>query len=378
MSGNWVPNPAQKLIDTALAARSARVVTGKSQHSPAPVLRDSPSRRLCDSLSRPLLDLRLSVIDACNYRCGYCMPADTTYRFFHPEERLSFAELERLARIFGELGAVRLRITGGEPLLRPELPELIQRLADLPNLADLALTTNGELLAEQAADLARAGLRRLTVSLDSLNHRVFRQLSGGRGDLSRVRHGIDAAIGAGLRPIKLNTVVQKGVNDRPQDLLALVAFARERDLPLRFIEYMDAGNRNGWRPAQVVSSAELLELLRAAGLELVPQSFAEFGETARRYRFADGPGELGFISSVSAPFCGGCTRARISAEGRLYTCLFAGEGRDLRALLRGGADDAALKDAIAQTWRARRERYSEERFRQEQGAQKVEMFRIGG
>ncbi|MCR9141497.1 MAG: GTP 3',8-cyclase MoaA [bacterium] len=341
-----------------------------------------------DRLGRPMLDLRISVIDACNYRCGYCMPADQEYRFFRPDERLSFDELVRLARIFGEAGTLAIRITGGEPLLRKDLPQLLERLAALPGLRDLALTTNGELLAEHASELKAAGLQRVTVSLDSMDPARFRELSGGRGDLRRVLAGIDAALAAGLRPLKINTVIQKGRNDR--DWPALLDFARERDIAVRFIEYMDAGNRNGWRPEQVVTSAHLLEEMlqrqRAGeGPELVAEPHAQFGETARRYRFADGRGGVGFISSVSSPFCGGCTRARLSADGRLYTCLFSGDGLDLRAALRSGAADAHLSALIAQVWARRSDRYSEERFLSRnaatasQGAkEKVEMFRIGG
>lgn len=333
-----------------------------------------------DRLGRPLLDLRISVIDACNYRCGYCMPADREYQFFRPEQRLSFDEIVRLARIFGQSGELNIRITGGEPLLRKDLPQLIERLAALPAIADLALTTNGELLADHAQDLKAAGLDRVTVSLDSLNPERFRQLSGGRGDLTRVLAGIDAALEANLQPLKINTVIQKGLNDH--DCLSLIDFARDRDIAVRFIEYMDAGNSNGWRPDQVVTSAHLIEEIiqhqrTTGGPELVAEVQAEFGETARRYRFSDGRGAVGFISSVSSPFCGGCTRARLSADGRLYTCLFAGDGVDLRESLRADVDDEGLSEIIASTWGARSDRYSEERFLFRKG-EKVEMFRMGG
>ena len=380
--------------ETEAVARSAiaNTASGKSKPaaselaatSPAATTGGAPTR---DRLGRPLLDLRISVIDACNYRCGYCMPAEQTYSFFRSDELLDFAEIERLARIFGELGAIHLRITGGEPLLRKNLPDLIERLAFAPGVEDLALTTNGELLAENAERLKAAGLRRITVSLDSLDPDRFRELSGGRGSLTRVLAGIDAALAAGLRPLKINSVVKKGCNDRPADVARLVAFARERDITVRFIEYMDAGNRNGWRPDQVVTSADLFETILdqqrvTGGPELIAEPYESYGETARRYRFADGRGGVGFISSVSSPFCGGCTRARLSADGRLYLCLFARDGLDLRALLRSGAPDAAVMDAIARVWRARDDRYSEERFRNaeksSEGAEKVEMFRVGG
>jgi cyclic pyranopterin phosphate synthase len=358
-----------------IAATPRQPTTGRKA-APSP-------KGLRDRLGRPLVDLRVSVIDACNYRCGYCMPADQEYQFFQPAERLNFDELVRLAGIFGEAGALNIRITGGEPLLRKNLPRLIQRLAALPSTADLALTTNGELLAEHAADLKAAGLKRVTVSLDSLHPERFRELSGGRGDLSRVLKGIEAALAAGLRPLKINTVIQKGRNDR--DWPELLAFAREHDLAVRFIEYMDAGNRNGWRPEEVVTSTRLLEeilqhLRATGGPALSAEPHAEFGETARRYRFADGRGAIGFISSVSSPFCGGCTRARLSADGRLYTCLFSGIGVDLRAALRSGADDREVAEIIAKTWGGRSDRYSEERFlsRAKTSDEKVEMFRIGG
>lgn len=341
-----------------------------------------------DRLGRPMLDLRISVIDACNYRCGYCMPADQSYRFFSPDERLSFSEIERLARLFGRISggaaSLAIRITGGEPLLRKDLPRLIERLAELPATADLALTTNGELLAECAQDLKAAGLDRITISLDSLDPERFRELSGGRGNLAQVLRGVDAALAADLRPLKINTVIQKGQNDG--DWPALLDFAREKDVSVRFIEYMDAGNRNGWRPEQVVTSAHLLEEIigrqrATGGPELQAEPHAEFGETARRYRFADGRGGIGFISSVSSPFCGGCTRARLSADGRLYTCLFASQGMDLRQALRSGADDSEITQLISGAWRRRSDRYSEERFllaRENERDEKVEMFRVGG
>jgi cyclic pyranopterin phosphate synthase len=331
-----------------------------------------------DRLSRPLRDLRVSVIDACNYRCGYCMPGGADYRFFRADERLSFAEIERLVRLFVRLGVSAVRITGGEPLLRKDLPELVARLAAIAGLVDLSLTTNGELLAGCAADLKAAGLQRITVSLDSLDPATFQAMSGGRGSLERVLAGLDAALAAGLRPVKINTVVQKGRNEHHWP--ALVELARARGLALRFIEYMDAGTRNRWRPEQVVPSATLLEEI-AARYPLRALPAQTYGETARRYIFEDRPpAEVGFISSVTQPFCGGCTRARLSADGRFYTCLFAHEGADLRGPLRAGQGDAELLRALGSLWQGRRDRYSEERFLAgaHAGESKVEMFRVGG
>jgi cyclic pyranopterin phosphate synthase len=328
-----------------------------------------------DRLQRPLRDLRVSVIDACNYRCGYCMPEGADYRFFAADERLGFDEICRLARIFVSMGVTGIRITGGEPLLRKDLPELVARLARIPGLRDLSLTTNGELLSGCADDLKAAGLQRVTVSLDSLDPENFLRMSGGRGNLKRVLAGIDAALAAGLLPVKINTVVQKGRNDA--DWPALIDFARARGLVARFIEYMDAGTRNGWRPEQVVPSATLLEqIANRYPLKAIPSD--AYGETARRYHFSDNSAEVGFISSVTQPFCGGCTRARLSADGRFYTCLFARDGLDLRGPLRAGIDDRQLTDLIAGLWQGRRDRYSEERFLAGAPAQRVEMFRVGG
>jgi cyclic pyranopterin phosphate synthase len=332
-----------------------------------------------DRLARPLADLRISVIDRCNFRCPYCMPADAyaeDHRFLDAAQRLSFDEIERLARVFVGLGVRKLRLTGGEPLLRRDLPELVRRLAAIPGVEDLALTTNGVLLPRQAGALREAGLRRVTISLDTLDEAVFARLSGGRGELSQVLEGIAAAERAGFAPIKLNCVVMRGVND--DGVPDLVERFRHTGHVLRFIEYMDVGTLNRWRAEQVVTSAELIARIHARWpLRALPPRNP--GETARRYAFVDGAGEVGFISSVSAPFCGGCARARLSADGQLFTCLFASRGHDLRTPLREGIDDARLAERVASLWRGRDDRYSELRAADAAHASEhVEMFRIGG
>ncbi len=329
-----------------------------------------------DRLGRPLRDLRLSVIEACNFRCPYCMPADRIAddHGMDSGSRLTFDAIERLVRGFARLGVRKLRLTGGEPLLRKRLPELVARLAAIPGIEDLALTTNGSLLAAHAQALRDAGLGRLTVSLDALDPARFRALSGGRGDVADVLAGLDAAQRAGFGPIKLNCVVQRGVND--DQVLPLAAFARERGHVVRYIEYMDVGTCNGWDRARVVPSAELRDRLHARWpLRALAPDYR--GEVAARHAFADGGGEVGFVSSVSAPFCGDCHRARVSADGRLYTCLFAGEGHDLRAALAEGGD--ALDARIAAAWRGRADRYSELRGEAAGSARKrVEMYLVGG
>ena len=332
-----------------------------------------------DLLGRPLRDLRLSVIDACNFRCPYCMPADRVADDHGTDSaaRLSFDEIETLVRGFVRLGTRKLRLTGGEPLLRKRLPELVARLSAIEGIEDLALTTNGALLAPQARALRAAGLGRLTVSLDALDPALFAALSGGRGRLPAVLAGIDAAQAAGFGPIKLNCVVQRGVND--DQVLPLVAFAREHGHVMRFIEYMDVGTCNRWDRARVVPSAELRDAIHARW-PLQPLDRHYRGEVAARHAFADGAGEVGFVSSVSAPFCGDCHRARVSADGHLYTCLFAGEGADLRPMLAGGED--ALVERVSALWGARDDRYSELRGAEsDEGApsrRRVEMFLVGG
>jgi len=328
-----------------------------------------------DALGRPLRDLRLSVIDACNFRCPYCMPADRIPddHGLDAASRLSFDEMETLVRGFARLGTHKLRITGGEPLLRKRLPELIARLAKIEGIDDLALTTNGSLLAPHANALREAGLHRLTVSLDALDPERFAAMSGGRGKLADVLAGLAAARAAGFERIKLNCVVQRGVNE--DQVLPLAAFAREHGHVLRFIEYMDVGTCNGWRMQDVVPSAQLRDQLHAHW-PLRPLDPQYRGEVAARYAYADGGGEIGFVGSVTAPFCGDCHRARVSADGTLYTCLFAAEGRSLREALRQGED--ALVEEVAQVWSRRVDRYSELRGAANAPKRHVEMYLVGG
>jgi cyclic pyranopterin phosphate synthase len=344
-------------------------------------LADRSERSPRDSRGRPIHDLRISVMDRCNFRCPYCMPRETFhdgYKFLKSTERLSFEEITRLSRAFVRLGVKKLRITGGEPLLRPNLPDLIGDLSQIPGVEDLALTTNGVLLAKYATELAAAGLRRLTVSLDSLDPDVFAKMSGGFGGVGEVLDGIEHAQRAGLAPIKINAVVQRGINDHTA--LGLVERFRGTGVIVRFIEYMDVGNRNDWRPDLVVPSRELAARV-AERWPIMPREANYRGEVAERYGFEDGSGEIGFISSVSQPFCGDCSRARLSSDGSMYTCLFATHGHSLREPLRAGASDDDLVAMIAALWAKRVDRYSELRaeLRAKVAAdQKVEMFYIGG
>jgi len=333
-----------------------------------------------DTLRRPIHDLRISVMDRCNFRCPYCMPRETfheSYRFLKSTERLDFAEILRLARVFVRAGVRKIRITGGEPLLRPNLPDLIGDLTQLPGIEDIALTTNGILLAKYAHELKAAGLNRITVSLDTLDPEVFARMSGGFGGVGEVLDGIDQARRAGLAPVKINTVVQRGVNDHT--VLDLLAHFRGTGVIVRFIEYMDVGTRNHWNPALVVPSRELAALI-SARWPLVPRDRGYRGEVAERHAYADGQGEVGFISSVSQPFCGDCSRARISSDGSFYTCLFATQGTDLRAPLRAGATDDEMYELVRAVWSGRSDRYSELRasLRDAAGLHKVEMNYIGG
>jgi GTP 3',8-cyclase len=334
-----------------------------------------------DRFARPLHDLRISVMDRCNFRCPYCMPKEQfheNYRFLKSQERLSFDEIVRLARLFSTLGVRKLRLTGGEPLLRTNLADLICDLTAIPGIDDIALTTNGVLLDRHAVDLHANGLRRVTVSLDTLDREVFTRMSGGFAALDQVLNGIDAAIAAGLAPVKLNTVIERGVNDHTA--LDLVERFRGRPVIVRFIEFMDVGSRNAWRPEMVVPSSELVARIRARW-PMHPVSENYRGEVAQRWRFDDGAGEVGFISSVSQPFCGACSRARLSSEGKFYTCLFATQGLDLRAAIRAGANDAELLNVIRGKWFGRTDRYSElrnELRRAEPQPKKIEMYYIGG
>ena len=336
-----------------------------------------------DLFGRLLQDLRVSVTDRCNFRCTYCMPKELfgeRYEFLPRDEILSFEEIERLCRIFAGLGVTKLRLTGGEPLLRADLPVLVRKLAGIEAVEDISLTTNGYLLPQQAQALSDAGLHRVTISLDSLNDEVFGKMNGRGFRVDRVLEAIGAAEEAGLAPVKINSVVQRGVNDGV--MVEMAEHFRASGNILRFIEYMDVGTLNGWRLDDVVPSRELANAINAQRpIEPVGRSTAS--ETAQRYRYRDGGGEIGFISSVTEPFCGDCTRARLSTDGKLFTCLFASEGRDLRGPMRDGATDEELEAVITKVWEERDDRYSEERTGEttalrEQTGPKVEMFRIGG
>jgi cyclic pyranopterin phosphate synthase len=334
-----------------------------------------------DTLGRPIHDLRISVTDRCNFRCTYCMPKEIfgkDYAFLPRDQVLSFEEIERAARIFVSLGVGKLRITGGEPLVRRNLPDLIAMLAAIRRAdgeLDLTLTTNGSALRALAMPLADAGLRRVTVSLDSLDDAVFGAMNGIDFPVAKVLDGIDAAFEAGLAPVKVNMVVRRGINEG--SVVPMARWARDRGAILRFIEYMDVGHSNGWRLDEVVPAEELVGTI-AAVWPVEPAEPGYRGEVAGRWRYVDGGGEFGVISSVTQPFCRDCTRARISAEGKLYTCLFAVEGHDLRALLRSDATDAVLADEIAAIWTRRGDRYSELRSAATSTLPKIEMFAMGG
>jgi cyclic pyranopterin phosphate synthase len=329
-----------------------------------------------DTRGRPVRDLRISVTDRCNFRCTYCMPKTVfghDYRFRDRKELLTFEELERVARTFASLGVEKIRLTGGEPLLRKEIESLVARLAVIGGL-DLTLTTNASLLARKAEGLRDAGLDRVNVSLDSLDDPTFRAMNDVDFPVARVLEGIDAAAAAGL-PVKVNAVVKRGVND--DGVVEMARRFRGTGHSLRFIEYMDVGATNGWRLDDVVPASEIVERIDAV-FPLEPVGAAYRGEVAQRFRYRDGAGEIGVIASVTQPFCGDCTRARISAEGKLYTCLFAVRGTDLRALLRGGATDDDLRDAITAVWAARTDRYSEIRTERTSDLPRIEMSYIGG
>ena len=332
-----------------------------------------------DRFRRPLRDLRISVTDRCNFRCPYCMPAEIygdRYQFLPRESLLTFEEIVRLTRILVNLGVVKVRITGGEPLVRAEIDKLIAMLARVPGIEDLTMTTNAFLLAQFADKLKEAGLQRITISLDSLDDEVFRQMNGRNFGTERVLEGIEAADRAGLHPIKINAVVQRGVNDGT--LVELARFAQERDYIVRFIEYMDVGTLNGWKMDDVVPAEEILERIHAE-MPLEPVEANYKGEVALRYGFKDGKGEVGVIASVTKPFCGDCTRMRLSPEGQIVTCLFATSGTDLRTPMRDGATDDELEDIIRGLWGLRDDRYSEIRtLFTDEPRKKVEMYHIGG
>ncbi|HKG19926.1 MAG TPA: GTP 3',8-cyclase MoaA [Candidatus Limnocylindrales bacterium] len=347
---------------------------------PLPI--DTPLAAPLDRLQRPLHDLRVSVTDRCNFRCTYCMPKELfgpDFAFLPRDQVLSFEEIERIARVFVELGAEKIRITGGEPLVRRDLPVLIEMLAALRRLdgepLDLTLTTNGSGLRRLADPLRAAGLQRVTVSLDSLDDATFAAMNGVDFPVAKVVDGIAAAREAGFAPIKVNMVVRRGLNE--SSILPMARWARDTGVILRFIEYMDVGHTNGWRLDDVVPADEIVARIDAE-MPIEPLGSQYRGEVANRWRYRDGAGEVGLIASVSQPFCGDCTRARLSAEGKLYTCLFSADGHDLRAIVRGDATDADLQEAIARVWRVRSDRYSELRTAATADLPRVEMYAIGG
>jgi cyclic pyranopterin phosphate synthase len=335
---------------------------------------------LVDALKRPVKDLRISVTDRCNFRCTYCMPQDE-YEWIDKKEILSFEEITRLARLFVQFGVEKIRLTGGEPLVRHDLNLLIEKLAPLVGLKDLCLTTNGALLAERIQSLKQAGLKRVNVSIDTLDADKFKRMTK-RGDLSKVLDGIFAAKAAGLAPIKLNAVVERGVND--DDILPLVEFCREHGFAMRFIEYMDVGNANNWTSAKLVAKKQIIETIHAR-YPLKEIGRDQGSAPSVDYEFIDGKGDVGVIASVTEPFCSSCTRARVTADGKIVTCLFSNVGHDVKAQLRGGASDAALADFIANIWRGRTDRYSAQRLEalnastyDPKNHRKIEMISLGG
>lgn len=333
---------------------------------------------LLDRYERPLRDLRISVTDRCNFRCTYCMPAEIfneRYEFLKRERILTYEEITRVTRIIVRLGAVKLRLTGGEPLVRQDLDELVRQLVAIDGAHDIAMTTNGVLLPKHAQRLREAGLQRVTVSLDSMDNDIFRHMNGGKADVDDVIKGIEAAERAQLTPIKINCVVQRGVNDHT--IVDLARWCRDRGYILRFIEYMDVGNMNGWRMDDVFTAREIVERIDSVfPLERLPRSYSS--ETALRFRYRDGGGEIGIIASVTMPFCGDCSRLRLSPEGSLFTCLFATQGTDIKTPMRAGASDDELEAIIRNMWTARTDRYSEERTEQTDKRPKIEMYYIGG
>ncbi|MCW9129861.1 GTP 3',8-cyclase MoaA [Bacillus paramycoides] len=334
--------------------------------------------KMRDSLERPLQDLRISVIDRCNFRCTYCMPAEVfgpDYAFLQEEFLLTFDEIERLARLFISMGVEKIRLTGGEPLLRKDLPKLIARLAKLEGLTDIGLTTNGIHLAKQAKALKEAGLKRVNISLDAIEDHVFQKINGRNVSTKPVLKGIEAAKAAGLE-VKVNMVVKKGMND--SQILLMARYFKEQEIQLRFIEFMDVGSTNGWNFEQVITKEQLIEKINCV-YPIEPVKPRYFGEVAKLYRYVGSDAEIGFITSVSESFCSSCTRARISADGKFFTCLFATQGTDLRTLLRENISDASLLKILQHTWELRKDRYSDERTAESTKKRpKVEMSYIGG
>ena len=332
---------------------------------------------LTDRFNRPLRDLRISVTDRCNFRCSYCMPEEVfgeRYQFLQREKLLTFEEIARLTGLIVQQGAVKLRLTGGEPLMRQQFERLVAILAAIDGVEDLAMTTNAYSMPEKARLLKDAGLQRITVSLDSLDNDTFRSMNGGRADVDQVLRGIDAAVEAGFAPIKINAVVKRGVNDHT--IVEMARYARDHGHLLRFIEYMDVGTLNGWRMDHVVTAKEIVQTIHAE-LPLEPLPRNDDAETALRFRYQDGGGEIGVIASVTRPFCGDCSRLRLSPEGQIYTCLFATQGTDLKTPMRAGASDAELLDIVARTWQQRDDRYSEHRGEGSQ-PERIQMYYIGG
>ena len=332
-----------------------------------------------DRFRRPLRDLRVSVTDRCNFRCPYCMPAEIygeRYEFLNKAELLTFEETARLVAVMVRLGVAKVRLTGGEPLVRAEVEKLVAMISSLDGVDDLTMTTNGYLLPRKARTLKESGLQRVTISLDSLDDDVFRAMNGRGFGTEKVLDGLKAAEDAGLVPIKVNAVVQRGVNDH--GIVELARYVRERGHIARFIEYMDVGNLNGWKLDHVVPADEIVAMIDAE-MPLEPIEPNYRGETALRYRYRDGGGEMGVIASVTKPFCGSCTRLRLSPEGQVFTCLFGTVGTDLRGPMRDGATDGELEDIVTRTWAVREDRYSEERASMtEPRGEKVEMYHIGG
>ncbi|MDB2543459.1 GTP 3',8-cyclase MoaA [Woeseiaceae bacterium] len=333
-----------------------------------------------DQLRRPLRDLRISLLDQCNFRCTYCMPVKKfheNYQFLTKNERLNHEEIIRLVKIVVPMGVSKIRLTGGEPLLDKNVAQLVEKINQIEGIDDLALTTNATLLKKKAQDLANAGLDRITISLDSIDQEIFYKMNGNRGNVSDVIEGIEAAEKAGLLPIKINTVVQRGVNEHT--IIDLLEHFKGSGHIVRLIEFMDVGNQNNWNLKDVVSAKELLTMIQNKW-SVSPVDKAYRGEVAKRYSYDDGSGEIGFITSVSKPFCGDCSRARLSADGVLYTCLFANHGTDIKELLRGDASDREIHNLFSKVWMARNDRYSETRksYKPDESLKKIEMYRMGG
>ena len=333
-----------------------------------------------DHLGRPLKDLRISVMDRCNFRCIYCMPEEkfhSGFNFLKSSERLSFDEIFRVTKLFTDLGVSKIRITGGEPLLRVNLSELIGDLSTLEKIEDIALTTNGVLLKKYSEELKACGLNRITVSLDSIDPEQFRKMTGGRGKLETVLEGISEALSVGFKQVKINAVIKRGIND--DQVIDMVDYFKKQSVIIRFIEYMDVGNLNQWKLNETVGSDEIIKKL-SEKWQLDPLDKNYEGETAQRYQISGSETEIGLISSVTKPFCGSCTRARLSSDGKLYNCLFASEGKDIRSWVRNGKSDEYIRNELASIWKVRRDRYSELRYSDEidKTDEKVEMYYIDG